>query len=158
MYEIQVRLFYDVIWLIAVKIRLKMKSRSERYSTNRPRPRHGHKYTKYKMCSSIIMVTCTKQHLSNILSSIHEIVKGALSGLKQFLALQKWWKMLFISRQLFFSFLNILVLKLFKFLSWLFSHVAKRCDKKDKVNIKPYDVTAWLTNNYYTHTVHYLEK
>ena len=58
---------------MTVKIRLKMKSRSERYNTNRPRPRHGHKCTKYKMCSSIIMVRC----------------KGALSGLKQFLALQK---------------------------------------------------------------------
>ena len=35
----------------------------------------------------------------------------------------------------------ILVLKIFKFLSWLFSHV-------DKVNFKIYDVTIWLTNNW----------
>ena len=31
-----------------------------------------------------------------------------------------------------------------KFSSWL---VAKRLDKKDQVNFKFYDVTAWLTNN-----------
>ena len=33
---------------------------------NRPRPRHGPKYTIYKMCLSIIMVICIKQHLGNI--------------------------------------------------------------------------------------------
>ena len=43
-----------------------IKKRSHRYDMNRPRPRHGHKYTKYKMCLSIMMVICTKQHLSNI--------------------------------------------------------------------------------------------
>ena len=35
----------------------------------------------------------------------------------------------FTSKDLFF-------LKIFKFLSWLFGHVAKRLDKKDKVNFK----------------------
>ena len=34
----------------------------KRYNLNRPRPRHGHKYTKYKMCLSIMMVVCIKQH------------------------------------------------------------------------------------------------
>ena len=43
-----------------------IKNRSHRYDMNRPRPRHGHKYTKYKMCLNIMMVICTKQHLSNI--------------------------------------------------------------------------------------------
>ena len=33
---------------------------------SRSRLRHGHKYTKYKMCLSIMMVICIKQHLSNI--------------------------------------------------------------------------------------------
>ena len=50
---------------MAMKMRLKMKNRSHRYDINRPRLRHGlytkYKYTKYKM-----MVTCIKQHLSNI--------------------------------------------------------------------------------------------
>ena len=33
------------------------------------------KYTKYKMCLSIMMVICIKQHLSNIWSSIYENLK-----------------------------------------------------------------------------------
>ena len=52
-----------------------MKNRSHRYGINRPRPRYGHKYTKYKMGLSIMMVICNKQHLSNIWSSIHDKVK-----------------------------------------------------------------------------------
>ena len=59
--------------------------------------------------------------------------------------------MLFISPQK-------LVLKIFKFLSWLLGHVAKRLDKKDKVNFKFYDVTAWLANNRNTHIAQYFEK
>ena len=47
-------------------MRVKMKNRSYRYDMNRPRPRHGHKYTKYKMYLRIMMVICSKQHLSNI--------------------------------------------------------------------------------------------
>ena len=64
--------FNSVLWLTEMKMRLKLKSRSQRYDVNRPRLRHGHKYTKYKMCLSITMVTSIKQHLSNICSSIHE--------------------------------------------------------------------------------------
>ena len=56
------------------KNRLKMKNWSYRYNVNRPRPRHGHKYTKYKMYLSLIVVKCIKQHLRNILSSVHEKV------------------------------------------------------------------------------------
>ena len=56
-------------------MRLKVKNRIRRYYINRPKPRHGHKYTKYKICLSIIMVLCIEQHLSNICSSIHEKVK-----------------------------------------------------------------------------------
>ena len=40
-----------------------MKNRLHRY--DRPRPRHRYEYTKYKMCFSIVMAVCTKQHLSN---------------------------------------------------------------------------------------------
>ena len=39
----------------------------------------------------------------------------------------------------------IFVLKIFKFLSRLFGHVAKWLDQKDKVSFKFYDATAWLT-------------
>ena len=52
----------EVIWLMSMKMRLKMKNRSLRYNINRPRLRHGNKYTKYKMCLSIIMVIWIKQH------------------------------------------------------------------------------------------------
>ena len=50
------------------------------------------------------------------------------------------------------------ILKIFKFLSRLFGHVAKRLDKKDKLNFKFYDVTAWLTNNCNTQFAKYFEK
>ena len=30
------------------------------------RPRHGHKYTKYKTCLSLMMALCIKQHLNKI--------------------------------------------------------------------------------------------
>ena len=50
---------------------------------------------------------------------------------------------------MFFYFTSkaLFVLMIFKFLSRLFCHVAKRLDEKDKVNFKFYDVTAWLTGN-----------
>ena len=44
------------------------------------------------------------------------------------------------------------------FLSWRFGHVAKRLDKKGKVNFKFYDVTALLTNNRNTHIAQNFEK
>ena len=47
-------------------MKLKMKHRSQRYDANRPMTRHRQKYTKYKMCLSIMMVICIKQHLSNV--------------------------------------------------------------------------------------------
>ena len=45
------------------------ETENEKYATpdlKRPKPRHGHKYAKYKMFLSIIMVICIKQHLNNI--------------------------------------------------------------------------------------------
>ena len=58
----------------------------------------------------------------------------------------------------YFTSKAVFVLKIFKFLSWLFAHVAERLDKKDKVNFKFYNVTAWLTNNCNAHIAQYLEK
>ena len=46
----------------------------------------------------------------------------------------------------------------FKFLSWLFGHVEKQLDQKDKVNFKIYEFTAWLTNKCNTHITQYLQK
>ena len=56
-------------------MKLKMKNKSQRHDINRIRSRQRDKYTKCKMCLSIMMVLCIKQHLSNIWSSIHEKIK-----------------------------------------------------------------------------------
>ena len=60
-----------------------MKNRSQTYDLDRPRPRHGHNYTNYKMCFSMMMVICIKQHLSNILSSTHVKEKQIEAELKK---------------------------------------------------------------------------
>ena len=57
------------------KMKIKMKNRSYRYDMNGPRSRHGHKYSKYQKCLSMMLLICIKQHLTNIWSSIHEKVK-----------------------------------------------------------------------------------
>ena len=46
----------EAIRLMAMKMRLNMKNGSYRYDINRPRPRHGHRYTKYKIRLSTIIV------------------------------------------------------------------------------------------------------
>ena len=73
------------------------------------------------------------------------MLKGALSGLRQFLAIERPLKMM--KNVFYFTSKAILVFKIFEFLSWFFGHVAKWVDKKDKANFKFYDVTAWLTNS-----------
>ena len=49
-----------------MKMRMKIKNSSPRYDINRTRPSHGYEYAKYKMCLSMMMVMCNKQHLSTI--------------------------------------------------------------------------------------------
>ena len=51
--------------LIIMKMNMNMKKRSHKQEINRPKPRHGHKYSRYK-CLSMIMLICIKQHLSDI--------------------------------------------------------------------------------------------
>ena len=51
------------IWLMAKKMRLKMKKISSKYDINRPRRWHAHKYTKYKICLDIMIVTSIRQNL-----------------------------------------------------------------------------------------------
>ena len=63
-----------------------------------------------------------------------------------------------IKNALYFTSKALFVLKILKFLCWLFDHVAKRLDKKDKVHLKFYEVTIWLTNNGNTHIAQYLDK
>ena len=48
-----------------MKMEMKMKNRSHTYDINRPRSRNGHKYCKYKMCLSEMMLIFIEQHLSN---------------------------------------------------------------------------------------------
>ena len=49
-----------------MKMKMNMKNRSHRYDINRPRFRLGHKYSKYRKCLSMMMLTLIKQHLTNI--------------------------------------------------------------------------------------------
>ena len=66
---------HEIMQLIIMKMKMKMKIDSRKYSINRPRSRHGHKYSKYRRRLNMIMLICIKQHLSNIWSSVYEIVK-----------------------------------------------------------------------------------
>ena len=83
-------------------------------------------------------------------------IKGALSGLKHFLASESPLKMM--KNAFYFTSKALFVLKIFKFLPWFLGHVAKRLDKENKVNFKLYDVTSWFTNNCNTNIARYLEK
>ena len=38
---------------------------SHRYDINRTRPRHGHKYTEYKTCTSMMVVMCNKRQATS---------------------------------------------------------------------------------------------
>ena len=58
----------------------------------------------------------------------------------------------------YFTLKAVFVLKIFKFLPWLYGHVEKLLDQKDKVNFKIYDATPWLINNCNTHIAQYFKK
>ena len=60
-----------------------MINRSYRCNINNTRPRHGYEYTKYKMCLSMVMVMCKKQHLSDIRSLIYEKINNTEAELKE---------------------------------------------------------------------------
>ena len=51
-----------------------------------------------------------------------------------------------IKNVFYFTTKALFILKLLKFLSWLFGSAAKRLDQKDQVDFKIYDVTTQLTN------------
>ena len=88
--------------------------------------------------------------------SIFVRVKGAPSGLTQLVVIGSHLKML--KNTFCFVWEALFVLKIFRFLSWLFGHVEKRLDQKDGVNLNIYDVTAWERNNCKTHIAQYLKK
>ena len=85
-----------------------------------------------------------------------QVLKGALSGLRQFLAIERPLKM--IQSASYFTSKALFVLKIFKFLSGFFGHVAKRLDQKNYVNFKFYDFTARIPSKCNTHIVQYLKK
>ena len=66
---------HEIMQLIIMKMKTKMKTDSRKYGINKPSCRHGHKYSKYVKCLSMMMLICIKQHLSNIWSSVYENVK-----------------------------------------------------------------------------------
>ena len=76
--------------------------------------------------------------------------KGALSGLRKFLAIESPLKMM--KNAFHFTLKSLFVLKIFKFLSWLLW----TCIKTAWLEI--YDVTTWLTNNCNAHITQYLKK
>ena len=57
---------HEITQLIITNMKMKMKNRSHRYNINRPWSRHGHKFSKYKKCLSMMMLICIKKELSNI--------------------------------------------------------------------------------------------
>ena len=77
-------------------------------------------------------------------------LKGALSGLRQFLTTESPLKMM---KKAFYFTSEALCSQNLKLLK-LSGHVSKQLDYKDKVNFKFYDDTAWLN----THIAQYLEK
>ena len=95
-----------------------------------------------------------EQTISQTVSST--AIKGALPGLRQFLATESSLKM--IKNSFYFNSKALFVLKIFRFLSWLLGHVSKLLDWKNKFNLKFYDVTTWLTNYFNTHVAQYLEE
>ena len=67
-------------------------------------------------------------------------LKGTLLGLRQFVVTESPLKMM--KNAFYFTSKAFSILKIIKFLYWLFGHVSKRLDWKDKVNFKFYDVSA----------------
>ena len=107
-------------------------------------------------CQNCMLNICLYHEIALSIFPCKLCLKGALSGLRQFLAAESPLKMM--KNAFYFTSKALFVLKIFKFLSWLFGHVAKRLDKKDNVHFKFYDVTTWLTNNRDTHMARYFEK
>ena len=81
--------FNKIIWSIIMKMKIRRKNRSHKYYINRPRPWHGHTYTEYKKCPSIMVLICIKQYLSNIWSWIYEKVTQHWGRVEKSLAYKK---------------------------------------------------------------------
>ena len=58
----------------------------------------------------------------------------------------------------YFTLKGLFFLNISKILSWLFGHLEKCLDQKDKAKFKTYNVTNLLKNNNNTHIDQYLKK
>ena len=65
---------------------INMENRSHRYGINRPSSRHGHKHSKYKKCTSKMMLTCIKQHQSNTEAQSMKTLSNTETELKKSVA------------------------------------------------------------------------
>ena len=100
-------------------------------------------------CSTIINQVFTRALTASGFRCRIISVKGTLLSLRQFFATKSPSK---IMKNPFYSTLKALfVLQYLSFCLDLFVHLGKRLDKKDQVNFKFYDVTAWLTSNCNAH-------
>ena len=89
-------------------------------------------------------MTCFKTYAGcHIFNCFIANLKGALSGRRQFLEIESPLKMM--KNVFFFTSKALFILKILIFVSWGFGNVAKQLYLKNKVNLKFYDVTAWLT-------------
>ena len=79
---------------------------------------------------------------TNLNMHFENVSKGALSGLRQLLA-ENPLKMM-KNALIYFTPKAHLVLEIFQFLFWIFSHVVNRLDKKAKVDFKIYNITNWM--------------
>ena len=70
-------------------------------------------------------------------------IKGTFSSLRQCLVPESPLKLM--KNVFYFTAKALFVLRIFKFLSWVFGHVEKPLDQKDKIDFKICDVTTWLT-------------
>ena len=72
-----------------MKMRLKIKNKSHRYNINRPRPRHELKYTKYKLCLSIMMVYVSSDSQATFEAHFMKKLSSAEAELKKSVAYKK---------------------------------------------------------------------
>ena len=83
-------------------------------------------------------------------------VKGARLDLRIFLLTQSPLNM--TKNSFYFVLKAPFVLKIFKFLSWIFGQVEKWLDQKYKINFEIFDVTTWATNSCNANIAQYLTK
>ena len=80
------------------------------------------------------------------------LIKSPLSGLKQFLPIKSFWKI--IEKNFSITLKALLFSRYLNVCSDFLGHVEKQLYKKAKLDFKIYNVINWETNNYNTHISH----